>query len=57
MMFRFMGWLDAADLIEESITRTIAAKTVTYDLHRLMEGATKVKTSEFAEEIAKRMAA
>ena len=57
MMFRFMGWLDAADLIEESITRTIAAKTVTYDLHRLMEGATKVKTSEFAEEIAKHMAA
>ena len=57
MMFRFMGWRDAADRIEEGITRTIAAKTVTYDLHRLMEGATKVKTSEFAEEIAKRMAA
>ena len=57
MMFRFMGWSDAADRIEEGITRTIAAKTVTYDLHRLMEGATKVKTSEFAEEIAKQMAA
>ena len=57
MMFRFMGWREAADLIEDGITRTIAAKTVTYDLHRLMEGATKVKTSEFAEEIAKQMAA
>ena len=57
MMFRFMGWRDAADRIEEGITRTIAAKTVTYDLHRLMKGATKVKTSEFAEEIAKQMAA
>ena len=57
MMFRFMGWIEAADLIEEGITKAIAAKTVTYDLHRLMEGATKVKTSEFAEEIAKHMAA
>ena len=57
MMFRFMGWREAADLIEQGITKAIAAKTVTYDLHRLMEGATKVKTSEFAEEIAKQMAA
>ena len=57
MMFRFMGWPEAADLIEEGITQAIAAKTVTYDLHRLMEGATKVKTSEFAAEIAKNMAA
>ncbi len=57
MMFRFMGWPEVADLIEQGITKAIAAKTVTYDLHRLMEGATKVKTSEFAEEIAKHMAA
>ena len=57
MMFRFMGWREAADLIEQGITKAIAAKTVTYDLHRLMEGATKVKTSEFAAEIAKHMAA
>lgn len=57
MMFRFMGWQDAAERIEKGLTRTIAAKTVTYDLHRLMEGATKVKTSEFAEEIVNHMAA
>ena len=57
MMFRFMGWQDAAERIEKGITRAIAAKTVTYDLHRLMEGATKVKTSEFAEEIINHMAA
>ncbi len=57
MMFRFMGWPEAADLIEQGIKKAIAAKTVTYDLHRLMDGATKVRTSEFAEEIAKHMAA
>jgi isocitrate dehydrogenase len=55
MMFRFMEWQDAAEHIEKGITGAIAAKTVTYDLHRLMEGATKVKTSEFAEEIIKHM--
>jgi len=55
MMFRFMGWQDAAEHIERGITEAIAAKTVTYDLHRLMEGATKVKTSEFAEEIINHM--
>jgi isocitrate dehydrogenase len=48
MMFRFMGWTEAADLIEQSLERTIAQKKVTYDFERLMEGATKVKTSEFA---------
>ena len=56
MMFRFMGWQDAAELIEKGITRAIATRTVTYDLHRLMKDATKVKTSEFAEEIIKHMA-
>jgi isocitrate dehydrogenase len=48
MMFRFMGWTEAADLIEQSLERTIEQKKVTYDFERLMEGATKVKTSEFA---------
>jgi isocitrate dehydrogenase len=48
MMFRFLGWTEAADLIEQSLERTILQKKVTYDFERLMEGATKVKTSEFA---------
>ena len=57
MMFRFMGWTEAADLIEAGITETIRQKKVTYDLHRLMEGATKVKTSEFASAMVENMAA
>jgi isocitrate dehydrogenase len=48
MMFRHLGWPEAADLIEQSLERTIEQKKVTYDFERLMEGATKVKTSEFA---------
>jgi isocitrate dehydrogenase len=48
MMFRFLGWSEAAALIERSLERTIEQKKVTYDFHRLMEGATKVRTSEFA---------
>ncbi len=48
MMLRYMGWLEAADVIVDSMNRTIAKKTVTYDFARLMEGATKVKCSEFA---------
>jgi isocitrate dehydrogenase len=48
MMFRFLGWKEAADMIERGMERTIEQKKVTYDFERLMEGATKVKTSEFA---------
>jgi isocitrate dehydrogenase len=48
MMFRFLGWSEAADLIEQSLERTIEQKKVTYDFERLMEGATKVRTSAFA---------
>jgi len=48
MMFRFMGWTEAADRIISSLEKTIAQKTVTYDLARLMEGAKEVKASEFA---------
>src|SRR6266480_7989289 len=48
MMFRHLGWNEAADLIEQSMERTIEQKRVTYDFERLMPGATKVKTSEFA---------
>ena len=49
MMFRYLGWQEAADLVEKAIERTIQQKKVTYDLARLMHGATKLKTSEFAE--------
>jgi isocitrate dehydrogenase len=48
MMFRHLGWNEAADLIEQSMERTIEEKKVTYDFERLMPGAIKVKTSEFA---------
>ena len=51
MMFRYMGWRGVAASIEDGIERTIGQKTVTYDLERLMEGATKLKTSEFADAV------
>jgi isocitrate dehydrogenase len=57
MMFRFMGWNEAADLIEGGMERTILQKKVTYDFERLMEGATKVKTSQFADCIIENMGA
>jgi isocitrate dehydrogenase len=55
MMFQFMGWKEVSQMIELGITRTIAQKRVTYDLHRLMEGAVKLKTSEFAAAIVENM--
>src|SRR5215471_6372113 len=57
MMFRFLGWNEAADLIESGLERSIEHKTVTYDFHRLMEGATKVSTSKFADCIVGNMGA
>jgi isocitrate dehydrogenase len=57
MMFRLMGWTEAADLIEHGMERTIEKKQVTYDFERLMEGATKVRTSEFAGHIIENMEA
>jgi len=57
MMFRFLGWNEAADLIEGGMERTILQKKVTYDFERLMEGAIKVKTSEFADSIIENMGA
>src|SRR2546426_2438149 len=57
MMFRFLGWNEAADLIEHGLERTIEQKKVTYDFERLMEGATKVTTSEFANYIIENMGA
>ena len=55
MMFRFLGWNEAADLIEQGMERTIGQKKVTYDFERLMEGATKVSTSAFADHIIENM--
>jgi isocitrate dehydrogenase len=55
MMLRHMGWTEAADLIIKGMDGAIAAKTVTYDFHRLMEGATKVKCSEFGDAVIKHM--
>jgi len=55
MMFDFMGWKEAAQLIEEGIARTIQQKRVTYDLERLMPGAKKLRTSEFAGAIIENM--
>jgi isocitrate dehydrogenase len=48
MLFEFLGWKEAAKLIESSMEKTIQQKYVTYDFERQMQGATKVKTSEFA---------
>jgi len=55
MMFRYMGWGEAADLVIKGMSGAIAAKTVTYDFHRLMEGATKLKCSEFGDAIIQHM--
>ncbi len=49
MMLRYMGWIEAADLIVAALERTIQQKVVTYDFARLMEGAREVRTSEFAD--------
>lgn len=55
MMFKYMGWPEAGKAIEDALERTIQAKTVTYDLERLMEGATTLKCSEFGEAIVSNM--
>ena len=55
MMLRHMGWEEAADLIIRGMNGAIGAKTVTYDFHRLMEGATLVKCSEFGQAVIKQM--
>jgi len=55
MMLRYMGWNEAADLIIKGMDAAIGAKKVTYDFHRLMEGATLLKCSEFAGEMIARM--
>ncbi len=55
MMFRYLGWNEAADLIVSSLEKTIAQKRVTYDFERLMSGATLLKTSEFAKAMVDNM--
>ncbi len=55
MMFRYMGWSEAADLIIKGVEGAISAKRVTYDFERLMDGATLLKCSEFADEVIGRM--
>ncbi len=55
MMLRYMGWTEAADLIIKGVSTAIANKTVTYDFHRLMEGATLVKCSEFGQKVVEGM--
>ncbi|MBX3396084.1 MAG: isocitrate dehydrogenase (NADP(+)) [Phycisphaerae bacterium] len=56
MMLRYMGWTEAADLIVKGVEGAIAAKTVTYDFARMMEGATEVKCSQFGDAVIKHMA-
>ncbi|MEG3792194.1 NADP-dependent isocitrate dehydrogenase [Lysobacter sp. CCNWLW3] len=55
MMLRYMGWAEAADAIIAAMDKAIASKRVTYDFARLMDGATEVKCSEFADEIIKHL--
>ncbi len=60
MMFRFMGWTEAADLIIKGMNGAIGAKTVTYDFARLMNqegvaGVKEMKCSEFGQEVIKHM--
>ncbi|NLN86785.1 MAG: NADP-dependent isocitrate dehydrogenase [Syntrophomonadaceae bacterium] len=55
MMLKHLHWIEAADLITAAMEKTIASKVVTYDFARLMEGATEVKCSQFADELIKNM--
>jgi isocitrate dehydrogenase len=55
MMLEYLGWKEAAEKIYKGISETIKQKRVTYDLERLMEGATKLKTSEFGTAIIENM--
>ncbi len=55
MMFRYLGWTEVADLIVKGMEGAVAAKTVTYDFARLMDGAKEIKCSEFGDAIIKHM--
>lgn len=56
-MLRYLGWVEAADLIVKGVSGVIQAKTVTYDLERLMEGATLLSCSEFGRAVIDHMRA
>ena len=53
MMFEYLGWWEVSEVIQNALEEVISNKTVTYDFHRLMDGATKVSTSGFANEMVK----
>jgi isocitrate dehydrogenase len=55
MMLKYMGWREAAQLVIKGMEAAFLAKTVTYDLHRMMDGATKLKTSEFGDIVIQHM--
>ncbi|HBT74132.1 MAG TPA: NADP-dependent isocitrate dehydrogenase [Lysinibacillus sp.] len=55
LMLEHLGWQEAADMITKSVEKTISSKVVTYDFARLMDGATEVKCSEFANELIKNL--
>jgi len=55
MMLEYLGWKEAADLIEKSMQKTISSKVVTYDFARLLENAIEVSCSQFGNEIVKNM--
>ncbi|MEH7503484.1 NADP-dependent isocitrate dehydrogenase [Neobacillus drentensis] len=55
LLLEHLGWNEAATMVIKSVEKTIASKVVTYDFARLMDGATEVKTSEFADELIKNM--
>jgi isocitrate dehydrogenase len=55
MLLRYLGWEEAADLVVKGMDGAISSKRVTYDFARLMEGATELKTSEFADTVIKSM--
>jgi isocitrate dehydrogenase len=54
-MLRYMGWIEAADLIIKGMDGAIGSKTVTYDFARLMDSATEVRCSEFGDAVIKHM--
>jgi len=55
MMLEYMGWRDAAEMITNSVGKTIRNKKVTIDFHKLMDNATLLKTSEFGDEVIKNL--
>jgi isocitrate dehydrogenase len=55
MMFRYLGWIEVADLILKGLNGAIGSRRVTYDFARQMEGATEIKCSEFGENIIQNM--